>query len=409
MSQTTIVRVKRALGVPENADVGQLVASSEQRTHHRLALVAVAGAVVAVTAFAIVRALQHDEVERLAVLNARLQAQLDGTANAFDRQQDEWVEQKQRLEQERATLQQRIQELAAREQTSQTELGGLRVALDATNDRLQRFDPTIVERSRLEEVARVKRAVVFIETRLRFRSSKTQKLLRLRADAGSSPGLPITLADEGEPYERESSGSGFCIGADGSIVTNAHVVQPSGYDEALEYESDDYLQPELLHAIVFSGSDERRPARIVRTLRDGNDDLALLAIEPFEGMPHIEAFRTDTVVPAAGAEVYLHGFPLGMQAIQDGNRVIASSFRGILSREVSRWLQVDAAVHPGNSGGPLTDAIGRVIGVVTRVQRIDNTIAPDMGYAIPIADVARLLAPPAPAPAAKDEPAEATK
>jgi putative serine protease PepD len=97
------------------------------------------------------------------------------------------------------------------------------------------------------------------------------------------------------------------------------------------------------------------------------------------------------VPPTIGAEVYLHGFPLGKMALQDGDRVIASSFRGILSRRVSNWLQVDAAVHPGNSGGPLTDATGHVIGVVTRVQRIANEmIAPDMGYAIPIAAAARL-------------------
>ena len=72
--------------------------------------------------------------------------------------------------------------------------------------------------------------------------------------------------------------------------------------------------------------------------------------------------------------------------------MIASSFRGILSRIVSNWLQVDAAVHPGNSGGPLTDAYGNVIGVVSRVQRISGeTIAPDMGYAIPVRSVARLF------------------
>ena len=89
----------------------------------------------------------------------------------------------------------------------------------------------------------------------------------------------------------------------------------------------------------------------------------------------------------------MHGFPLGKSAIQDGDLVTASSFRGILSRQAGPWIQVDAAVHPGNSGGPLTDANGSVIGVVTRVQRIDDSaIAPDMGYAIPIAKVQRLLA-----------------
>jgi S1-C subfamily serine protease len=108
-------------------------------------------------------------------------------------------------------------------------------------------------------------------------------------------------------------------------------------------------------------------------------------------MPHLEGFTTETPPLAAGAEVYVHGFPLGKMAIQEGEKLIASSFRGILSRPVSSWLQVDAAVHPGNSGGPLTDGAGRVIGVVCRVQRIpEGSLAPDMGYVIPISAVARL-------------------
>ena len=70
---------------------------------------------------------------------------------------------------------------------------------------------------------------------------------------------------------------------------------------------------------------------------------------------------------------------------KDDENVVGSAFRGILSRLVGTWLQVDAAVHPGNSGGPLTDREGRVVGVVTAVQRTpDGQITPSMGYVIPI-------------------------
>ena len=89
--------------------------------------------------------------------------------------------------------------------------------------------------------------------------------------------------------------------------------------------------------------------------------------------------------PTAGSDVYLLGFPLGKRALQDGRTVIASAFRGIVSRNVAGFLQVDAAVHPGNSGGPVIDEGGRVIGVVVGMQRInDREAAEDMGFIIPI-------------------------
>ncbi len=386
-SQTTLVRLKRALGIPEHASVAQFMQT--ERRGRKWVWVAVVVVVAAVVVVAIATSRGHDDLSRLERLNSELQRQLALASRAVEEQRDTWEAQKKRLEQERAGLMQSIQSVAEQEQTSSTEVARLRDSLDATNRSLERFNPVNVEQERLDGVGRAQRAVVFIETKVQFRSSKTKLLLRQKDTAAEEDS--VTFDESAAVLERESSGSGFCISADGFIVTNAHVVRPNGYDAAIEVGADETLQSEVVYAVVFSGSDHRHPAQVMRVLDDGTDDLALLRIEPFVDMPHLDAFSTDVATPAPGAEVYLHGFPLGKMAIQEGNRVIASSFRGILSRSVSVWLQVDAAVHPGNSGGPLTDRSGRVIGVVCRVQRIpDGPLAPDMGYAIPIAAVGRL-------------------
>lgn len=393
LSQTTVFRVRRALGLPEDADVGELVRTSERRARRWLGLAVAAGMIVlAVSAYA-VRASGRDDVARLELLNAQLQDRVVSNAKSIEKERDAWVSQRERLQAERATLLARIQELAEHEETSSTELARLRTDLSQTNFALARYDPLTLDNARQADVARVQSAVVFVETKLRYRNSKTGKLLRRRPGSAGEEGQ-ITFDEDAPLVEEESSGSGFCISPEGQIITNAHVVHPTGYDREYDLGDGERLIPEVHYAAVFSNSAERHPARLVKFMSEGDDDLALITIEPFPGMVHLADFNTDTMPPAPGAEVYLHGFPLGKMAIQDGDRVVVSSFRGILSRTVSNWLQVDAAVHPGNSGGPLTDGRGRVIGVVCRVQRISAAaLAPDMGYAIPIQRVARLLAP----------------
>jgi len=75
--------------------------------------------------------------------------------------------------------------------------------------------------------------------------------------------------------------------------------------------------------------------------------------------------------------------------------VIASTFRGIVSRVVDGNLQVGAGVHPGNSGGPITDPTGRVIGVVFSEQATpDQAAVYFIGYGIPIERSEQLWPPP---------------
>jgi len=99
-------------------------------------------------------------------------------------------------------------------------------------------------------------------------------------------------------------------------------------------------------------------------------------------------------LPDPGSDIFLLGFPLGFLAVQDGETVISSIFRGILSRKVGDQIQVDAGVHPGNSGGPITDTAGRVVGIVVSVQALpDQTAVYTIGYGIPIHLAAELWPP----------------
>jgi S1-C subfamily serine protease len=257
------------------------------------------------------------------------------------------------------------------------------------------FDPVILEQSRLAGVSRVRRTVVLLEVEVALVNSENAELLYL-----SRTGEP-NFEGRGRPWIMESSGSGFCISEEGWILTNAHVASPRRTD-LLGSASDLPITTQTSIYAVFSGTHERHHARLVQ-VADDDIDLALIRIEPFEGMPHLKDFHLRTRAPEPGGDLYLLGFPLGNFALQEGRTVIASTFRGILSRFVDGSLQVDAGVHPGNSGGPITDPLGHVIGVVTSLQATpEQTAVYTIGYGIPIADAASIW-PPADVPLPEDE------
>lgn len=388
LSQTSVVRIKRALGVPEDAKVSEMVARSERGSRRGLHVALGALLVAGIGGAIAVQALAGDSSEETA---KELVAQAAAARAAVSEQLAAFESQRSALEIARKELEQKIQQASTDQDGAKSDIQRLRDDLAATKSRLASYDPINVAAAQHARVGAVQRSVVFVDTRIRFRHAGSQLLLRVGPPQPTGQ-TSFTTEGDGEVVERASSGSGFCIAADGRIVTNAHVVHPDGWDRRIPLREGGHLEPELELAVVFSGSDVPHKAKLVHAFAIEELDLALLQIEPFAGMPVLEGFRADAVTPPIGADVFLHGFPLGKSAIQDGDLVTASSFRGILSRHAGPWIQVDAAVHPGNSGGPLTDANGSVIGVVTRVQRIDDSaIAPDMGYAIPISKVKSLL------------------
>jgi serine protease Do len=154
-------------------------------------------------------------------------------------------------------------------------------------------------------------------------------------------------------------GSGVILSADGLIVTNAHVVRSS------------HSQVQLW---------DGRTLEAVVTSRDLTRDLAAL-LASASGLP--TATLADSSKARVGELVLAVGNPLGfVGALSTGIIHAAGAVRGL---GMSSWLQADVQLAPGNSGGPLADAQGRVLGINTMV-------AGGLALAIPSNDVARFLA-----------------
>ncbi len=115
---------------------------------------------------------------------------------------------------------------------------------------------------------------------------------------------------------------------------------------------------------------ERHLGRVVATAP--RDDLAILEVPGLAGRPHLDIREQRA---RQGEEVWALGHPYAPQAdsspLLEGTLVWSAS-RGVVSAVGSRLVQVDAALNPGNSGGPLVDEQGRVIGIASRRLGGDN-------------------------------------
>ncbi len=146
-----------------------------------------------------------------------------------------------------------------------------------------------------------------------------------------------------EPRREEALGSGFLISADGYIVTNNHVIE--GADEiSIEF---------------FSG--ERLDAKLVGT--DLKTDIALLKVDTDKPLPFVAFGDSDAM--RVGDWVMAMGNPLG-QGFSVSAGIISARGRE-LSGTYDDFLQTDAAINKGNSGGPLFNLDGQVIGVNTAI------------------------------------------
>ncbi len=152
-------------------------------------------------------------------------------------------------------------------------------------------------------------------------------------------------SDEGlRGFLRGSTGSGWVYDGDGHIVTNAHVVRGAG----------------VIHVQCYDG-------RLVQAEVAGMDaltDIAVLKASDPSGL--IPARRATGSRPQQGERVYAFGSPFGFKfSMSEGivSGLGRSARAAVEFGGYSNFIQTDAAVNPGNSGGPLVDIKGRVIGM----------------------------------------------
>ncbi len=178
----------------------------------------------------------------------------------------------------------------------------------------------------------------------------------------------------GTPEEGTATGSGFVVDADGTILTNAHVVD--GADSV---------------TVSFEEGGKEIPAEVKGV--DTSSDLAALKIDPSE-VADLEVLPLgDSSKAQVGDPVVAIGNPFGL------SRTVTTGIVSGVQREItapdgfqiSDVIQTDASINPGNSGGPLLDANGRVIGINSQIATGGGQGSVGIGFAVPVNTAKKLL------------------
>jgi len=204
----------------------------------------------------------------------------------------------------------------------------------------------------------------------------TDEVLNVRIYRQTSPAVAniLTKATEYDfwmdPVPVEGAGSGFVIDNKGYVLTNFHVVQGAQSIEVV-------LGDQSRYSAKFIGADQR-------------NDVALLKIEP-KGKQLVTLPLGDSAALQVGQKVLAIGNPFGFQSTLTTG-VVSALGRTVQTSQttfIDEAIQTDAAINRGNSGGPLINTHGEVIGINSAIYTPTGTTA-GIGFAIPINTAKRI-------------------
>lgn len=156
-------------------------------------------------------------------------------------------------------------------------------------------------------------------------------------------------------------GSGFIVSPDGHVLTNSHVVK------------------DMSEIIVVLNNGKEYPAKIIG--QDPNTDVALIKIDA-NNLPYLRLGNSDDL--EVGQWVVAIGNPLGLQASLTAGVVSAKGRNNLDLSRIEDYIQTDAAINRGNSGGPLLNLNSDVIGMNTAIiSNLANGGYMGIGFAIP--------------------------
>ena len=197
----------------------------------------------------------------------------------------------------------------------------------------------------------------------------------------ASPAVVSILADttefdieRGPVSSQQGIGTGFIIESDGLVLTNDHVVS----NKSIKY-------------TILTNNDQKYP--VTKIDRDPSNDFAILKIDA-KDLPTLKLGDSDSL--KVGQKSVAIGNALGrftntvtVGVISGiGRGINASSDSGLVSATIDNVIQTDAALNPGNSGGPLLDLSGKVVGINFAISQE----AENIGFVIPINTIKPVLA-----------------
>ena len=251
-------------------------------------------------------------------------------------------------------------------------LGGTAIAVTSTqplgaqtaqNEGIQAAAPAGAPASLADMVEKLQPAVVNISTRQR---------VQVQNPFAGTPFGDLFGGNQPQTRQAQSLGSGFLISSDGYVVTNAHVVSAGAEGATVD------------SITVTLTNREEYPATLVG--RDVASDLAVLKIDAKKPLPFVKF--GDSTKARVGDWVVAIGNPFALSGTVTAG--IISAVHRATGGAYDRFIQTDASINQGNSGGPMFDMRGNVIGINSQILSPSGGNV-GIGFAIPSEQAAPIV------------------